>query len=227
MLNMDTDKIKIDWGWVRADLLKKERINALTHNTISEYADECLEKAKTLSAEKVISAEKGVVDIGTASVELEGGVIFSGKRLAASLKGSARARLFLVTIGPRLEEEATKLMTGGDQLRGYLLDSIGSIAVESLAENAENALRKEMANESMSVSMRYSPGYCDWPVEEQRIMSEAIGFARADVHLTENCMMSPKKSISFMAGIGPQKLFAKKTSPCGACERNDCDFRRS
>jgi cobalamin-dependent methionine synthase I len=142
------------------------------------------------------------------------------------MKGATEIYAFLVTIGKDVEDAATSCMDSGDHLLGYLLDRAGSFAVESLAKNTEDALRRALAPKDLSVSMRFSPGYCDWPVEEQFKLIKIIDFAKAGVTLTKSCVMIPKKSISAVVGIGPKELFAKAKSPCALCNMKVCDYRR-
>ena len=125
-----------------------------------------------------------------------------------------------------MEDEASRLMKENDQLSGYLLDRIGSFAVENLAENFENSLRKKYSSKMKSVSNRFSPGYCDWPTSAQLKLSKLVGFGRAGVKLTKSSMMVPKKSISSIVGIGPESLFSKRKSQCSVCDLKDCNYRR-
>ena len=125
------------------------------------------------------------------------------------------------------EDAATSCMDSGDHLLGYLLDRAGSFAVESLAENTEKRLRCSLAPEGLGVSMRFSPGYRDWAIEEQFKLAKIVDFKKAGVTLSENCMMVPKKSISAIVGVGPKKLFSKVISPCAVCNMKVCDYRRS
>ncbi|MDD5137031.1 MAG: vitamin B12 dependent-methionine synthase activation domain-containing protein, partial [Candidatus Omnitrophica bacterium] len=108
----------------------------------------------------------------------------------------------------------------------YLLDRVGSFAVESMAKNIEETLRKKLARKNLSVSMRFSPGYCDWPIEEQFKLAKIIDFDKAGVSLTESCVMIPRKSITAIVGVGPKDLFKEVRSPCAACNMKVCDYRR-
>lgn len=228
---MAKNNIYIDWNWVKRQLLKKEKIPTdKKHALKSELGaavDECIAKARALAKPEVVSVRKKVLKLGGGSVRLEGGPELSGNALSSYIKDAGQACLFLATIGAGVENAATGWMKNGDHLRGYLIDSIGSFAVESLAENFEQGLRSSCAAKKMSVSMRLSPGYCDWPIEEQAKLSRAIGFSGAGVRLTESFMMVPRKSISGLVGIGPKGLFSKTRSQCTICDRNECGYRRS
>lgn len=215
--------MNIDWPDIRKELIKKENIS---NSSIGSRLDECLKRAKALAAPKVVAIEKDVLNITPSSIEIEGQVIFSGERLSSYMNGAKAVYIFLVTLGPRLEDEASAAMKKGDELGGYLLDRIGSMAVESLAESMERTVREFYASQDAGVSMRFSPGYCDWPIEEQVILNKVLDFSRAGVILTENCMMVPKKSISSMIGIGPKSIFVKNKSQCGICDKKECSYRR-
>ena len=218
---------KIDWRRVKADLLKRERLTgAKTQKALLTCVYECLAKAKSLSSPKIVFEKKRILSISSASIELDGDTALFSETLASFMKGATYIYLFLVTLGKEVETAATKAMEKGDYLRGYILDSIGSLAAESLAEEFEKDLRKRYASEDKSVSMRFSPGYCDWLMEEQFKLKEALDFSKAGVRLTEGCMMQPKKSITAIIGIGPKGLFSKAKSQCAICNDKDCDYRR-
>jgi cobalamin-dependent methionine synthase I len=98
--------------------------------------------------------------------------------------------------------------------------------VESLAEAMERGLRGSYGASGMSVSARFSPGYCDWPVSGQSALDGALGFSKAGVALTESLMMTPRKSISGLVAVGPKGLFSSAVSQCDFCGEKTCDFRR-
>jgi len=222
--------IGIDWVWVKNELRVRERISAIDDTdrgiAISKILNECLNRARSLSKPNYIRAIKKISLIGENFIEIEGGVRFSTGKIAQYIKGSGSIIIFLVTIGDEIEKIAGKLTSGNEPLQGYLLDRIGSFAVESLAESIEKKIRKDYSKLKMSVSQRYSPGYCDWPIEEQRILAKALDFSAIGVSLTESCMMRPKKSISAVVAIAGKGIFTKSGSTCGICEKKDCSYRR-
>lgn len=208
----------IDWGWVRRELFDKERIGKVRDRQQKQFigacADECLFIAKTLAKPAAHSVRKPL------------SCLARSKQLGLHLKGSIHTEIFVATIGGNLEKEASRRMRDGDALRGYFLDRIGSFAAESLAESAENTLRAKYAASGKSVSARYSPGYCGFPIDQQRRLSRLAGFSKAGVRLSKNCMMIPVKSVSAVVGIGPKGLFRKTKTPCVKCGKKDCSYRR-
>ncbi|MEI6863003.1 MAG: vitamin B12 dependent-methionine synthase activation domain-containing protein [Candidatus Omnitrophota bacterium] len=212
----------IDWALIKKELLDKEGIGRIKDvhqkGALSGCAEECLKIANRLSRPKVISNVKHPEILENLSI---------GKKISSYIKGADKICVFVVTIGGLLEKEASRLMEGGDHLRGYLLDRIGSFAVESAAENFEESLRSKYESKNRSVSGRFSPGYCEWPTKEQKRLDKILGFKKAGIKLTTSFMMTPKKSISGIIGIGPAKIFSKKRSQCSICDKKDCSYRRS
>ena len=215
----------IDWDWIKEALVKKENLNA-SKDTLLKLSEECLKEAKYLVSPRTISIKKTIIDIKPPYVELESSIKLSSKSLSSYIKGASGLEIFLVTLGEQLENTATDRMNNNKELEGYLLDRIGSFAVESLAEKFEDNLRDTYKTKGLSVSMRFSPGYCDWPIEEQFSLAKILDFSRIGVSLTKGCMMLPKKSISSVVGIGPKDLFSGKISQCGICDKSDCYYRR-
>jgi len=211
----------INWYAVKKELLQREGINAIKDpeqkRVISVYAENCLNKARHLAKTKASFVEKDISCLSKIS---------AGKKIRSYIKNAEKICAFVVTIGSKLENEASRLMKENDQLSGYLLDRIGSFAVENLAEDFEDKLRKKYAAKKKSVSGRFSPGYCDWPTSAQSKLSKLIGFGKAGIKLTKSCMMVPKKSISSIVAIGPGSLFSKRKSQCSICDMNDCNYRR-
>ena len=222
--------MKIDWSWVKDSLIKLEKIphpkSASPNLEILQCVDECLAEAELLSKPKKVLRKIKITGIDNNQIKLADGAVFSSKYVASSLKDAQGLCLFLVTIGASLEKKASCLMKDGESLRGYLLDRIGSMAVESLAQRVEDELRKDYARLDKSVSMRFSPGYCDWKIEEQLKLDKIIDFKKAGVRLTDACMMAPKKSITAIVGIGPKNTFSEIKSQCNFCDKKDCDYRR-
>lgn len=222
--------IKIDWDWVKKELLVKERLDKTRPSSPAEALQRSLEnsieEAKDEAEPSVIYEVKNISIRSPSSIEVDSRFLLTSKNLVSSLNDSKTAVLFLATIGAGLEKKASLAMKEGDPLKGYLLDRIGSMAVESLAERFEDKMRRKYARENKSVSMRFSPGYCDWKIEDQFELDKIIDFSRAGVSLNQSCMMVPKKSISGIIGIGNKDTYREVNTPCSACNLSDCSYRR-
>ena len=112
-------------------------------------------------------------------------------------RNAAKAALCLCTIGPELEGTVARLMSGGDMLRGLVLDWLGSEAVAGVSKQAEAWLKKEGTALGLWPGKRFAPGYKGWDVSGQKIIFAVLPAAKIGVRLTESFMMIPRKSYSF------------------------------
>ena len=131
------------------------------------------------------------------------------------------------TIGEALEARVSALWEARELPLAMMLDSVGSGAVESLAEYVNDLLCQEGLARGVKVTNRVSPGYGGWDVAEQRLLwrlcpGEAIG-----VTLNDACFMSPTKTITILAGAGASARVDDYFSQCARCWMRDCAYRRA
>ena len=166
--------------------------------------------------------------IDKGGVILQDEVRLKSPKLAKTLTGCDIAVCFLVTSGPVLDQEVARLNQRGDISLAYILDVLGSVAAESMAQELHDYVARLFARQYRAVTHRFSPGYCDWPVTEQKKLFQLIDSQRIGVRLLESCLMQPGKTISGVFGIqGPDRDPAPaRYNPCDECGRGDCRERR-
>jgi len=153
-------------------------------------------------------------------------VMFRSHVIARLLEKCQQVGVFLVTIGDKLEEKGTCLADDGLILESYVLDAIGSSAVEQMAEMMEAEIREMASAEELCVSRRFSPGYCDWSIRQQKELFRLIDSDSVGVRLTAGYLMIPQKSISGIVGIGPSCADIETYNPCRTCSKRNCLGRR-
>jgi len=151
-------------------------------------------------------------------------VIFESKVIAQLLKQCEKVAVFLTTIGDYLEKMVSQLAEDGLVLQALVLDAIGSIAAEKMADLVKGKIEEEAHAQGLHISPRFSPGYCDWNIEQQKIVFQAMNGDSAGIRLTEGCLMLPRKSVSGVIGIGPH--YVEEYNPCPTCSKHDCVGRR-
>ena len=130
------------------------------------------------------------------------------------------------TIGAALEERATTLWEARELPLAMMLDSVGSGAVESLAEHVNDLLCAEGVPRDLRVTNRVSPGYGAWDVADQRRIFALCPGDAIGVTLNEACFMTPTKSISLVVGAGRAARVDHYFSQCARCWMRDCAYRR-
>jgi hypothetical protein len=133
----------------------------------------------------------------------------------------------VVTIGDALEQRVAALWEARELPLAVMLDSVGSGAVESLAECVNDLMCQDGLGRGLKVTNRISPGYGTWDVAEQPVLLRLCPPGAAGVTLNEACFMTPVKSISLLVGAGPQARVDHYFSQCARCWMADCAYRRS
>jgi len=125
-------------------------------------------------------------------------------------KGAEKTALCLCTIGPELEKECSNLMERGDILKGFVLDCLGSEAVEDTARQSDRIIAEKARNMGLWPSKRFSPGYGIWDIKEQKYVFNILPSDKLGVRLTDTCIMVPCKSISFRINFYRKKEFSTR-----------------
>ena len=165
----------------------------------------------------------GIVSVADDSFTCNGVLFTVGPILAKQLRKSTSLAFFLATIGPQMEQWSSKLMAEGDMMRGYMVYAVASEVVEQASEWLEKRIAEYVKPLGWSISNRYSPGYCDWPVSEQHKLFSLLPYRFCGITLTPSALMVPIKSLSGVIGLGPD--VKRGAYQCSICDLKDC-FRR-
>ncbi len=162
-------------------------------------------------------------------VELEGNLCLKSSKLAGTLSGCKEVVCFLGTIGTRIEKEISRLMGQHRLSEAFVLDVMGSVTTENMVAQFHRRMKKLHETDKEAVTLRFSPGYCDWPVTEQKPLFQLLDTKSVGVQLTDSCLMQPRKSISGVFGIYPRHDGSthKIYNPCLECRKKDCQARRN
>ena len=119
-------------------------------------------------------------------------------------------------------EYSKKISSDKDPLLGYIYDVLGSVVVEKATDKMENRLQESLRSENLNLSDRFSPGYCDWLVAEQKKLFELLPSDFCQVSLSDSCLMSPIKSVSGFIGIGAG--LKQSGYQCNWCSDENCIY---
>jgi cobalamin-dependent methionine synthase I len=132
----------------------------------------------------------------------------------------------VTTIGGGLEAKVRKLAEDGSLVHAYVLDAVGSIAAEEVAGHMEMVAADMARSDGLVASRRFSPGYCDWNITQQRSLFRLAEADSIGVSLSELGLMIPRKSVSGIIGLGPSGAGVETYNPCSDCAKKDCLGRR-
>jgi len=158
-------------------------------------------------------------------VQLNETVEFTSTKLAKTLKNAEEIVCFVGTIGTGVEHEINGLLAKQKLADAYILDAMASVAVENMIDRFQDLMENRFSAEEKTVTYRFSPGYCDWPVTQQKRLFNVFDSKEIDVELLDSCLMKPRKSVSGVFGITSQE--SESYNPCRDCPSRRCESRRN
>lgn len=152
---------------------------------------------------------------------LAGGNELTGPLVTHHFAGAESLVAVVCTIGPHLEAFAA---SQPDPLRLLALDGLGNAAAEQLAQQVCARLAGEARDRHLQAGTPLSPGEPGWPVDPgQSQIFALVDPAVIGIQLTPAGMMIPKKSISFVVGLGRQ---VSQVHLCDLCSlKETCRYR--
>ena len=184
------------------------------------------------------------------SVLLDNGTVFHSKVLAKYVGESKELYLFGATLGSRVDI-ALRRMALTSVAEAGAGQAVAAALIETYCDDCCAELQKRLP-EGKKLKWRFSPGYGDWALEEQKILFPVLDCAHTiGLTLTESCMMAPVKSVTAVMAITEddeedkaeknknEKTFLKKfncnqtennfpitNNKCLHCNKIDCEFRQ-
>lgn len=171
----------------------------------------------------------GVDSVKKGAVHLEEGPEFKSPKLSKTLKGCESIVCYIATLGDDIEDEIKRLLNDKCLAEAYILDAMASVAVDNMVATFHQRMKNKYEDQSKQVSLCFSPGYCDWPITDQKKLFSMFDSNELDVELTDSCFMQPRKSISGVFGITTfnSNQSTHSYNPCLECNRRDCSERRN
>ena len=195
-----------------------------TDNTFLQKLDEAAKQCLAMTAPRSVVRKFELTD----NLELRGtGFFLEGSDICEHLKGCREIYLMAATVGIGAERELARL-TAKSTEQALLFDTAASCAVESYADDICADLEKTCGRR---LTARFSCGYGDFPLEAQKDICKILRTdTRIGVCADENCLLTPRKSITALIGITDEAAPAEKEHGCGhkcaACANRGCAFRK-
>jgi len=126
-------------------------------------------------------------------------VTFHSDSLAGAVTGSGAVSLVLATIGPACEATMSRLEESGEHLKAFLLDATASVLVENMMKEMHRQVSTRMS--SFDCTVRFSPGFGDFSLENQIDIVRLLGGDKTGVRVMEDsCTLFPVKSMTGVVG---------------------------
>ena len=175
-----------------------------------------LDEAEPLLRPAYIYRDVSIAETREDGLVLETGHVLQATILAKLLRTAKRVYLMCCTIGPLLEQRAREYKNDGFPAKAYILDSIGSLATDLLAQEGCKFVDDVAAAVQLSTSIPLSPGYMGWPLKDQQAFFQLLDCAEIGVALSDTFIMSPLKSTTQAIGLVAE--------PGGKAHKTNCDY---
>jgi hypothetical protein len=148
------------------------------------------------AARLVISEKK------TTQTLLAGGAILKSRNLARMLRNSDDIMLLGATAGQDIMDAIRDDSLQGRMTRGVILDAVASEMVDHALDWMTAFFNQDLRRKGRQLTKRrFSAGYGDFLLENQKWIYDTLDLGRLGVRLTESFILTPEKSVTAIAGI--------------------------
>ncbi len=167
--------------------------------------------------------------------------LFESRVFRMHLEGARACAVMAVTMGPEVDAHIKAVMDEGNMAYGYVLNGMAAASTDCAADAVESVIRRDLLDggycaaladgeedciqPGWKLTLRYSPGYADFILENQRAIFDLLKPERVGMKLTASYLMIPMKSITAIIGIGPDVVTdAYPCKLCDVCNITNCKY---
>lgn len=193
------------------DAVPEERVRDL----VLQLRERLVPQATLRYMYQIVEAEK----LSPRQVRLAGKTFTPEGIICSYLQGMTHALLFVGTAGWEYNRAKEALKAEDDIVADFIADAIGSV----LAETTVARMEQEYDGPE-TLSMPYSPGYCNWDIREQHLLFSLFPDRPCGIILSDSSLMAPEKSVSGFFALG--ETLQRQPYHCQICKNTKCYKRR-
>lgn len=180
---------------------------------------------KTIRPRAVVSAAINIEEINEA-IMAGGTLLLSGSDIKAHLKNCHSIIIMGTTLGNEIDA-LIRRMEVSDMSDAVILDAASNVAIEEFSSNYEDAIRDEIRLENKYLTMRYSPGYGNLPINIQSELVRVIdGTRKIGLTVTPSHIMIPRKSVTSIMGVADIDVKGKLAGCANCVMKDKCVYRK-
>lgn len=150
-------------------------------------------------------------------------LVFPGISVNKHLEECDKVAVMAVTLGADVDMLIRRMQIR-DMAMAVIIDAGASVLAEQYCDNFEAAISEDIDG---YMTMRFSPGYGDYPIREQRRIIKMLDASKLiGLNLTSSDIMIPRKSVTAVMGIS-DKPVRGRLATCDKCTiRDKCNLRK-
>ncbi|MGL4913318.1 MAG: vitamin B12 dependent-methionine synthase activation domain-containing protein [Romboutsia sp.] len=156
----------------------------------------------------------------------ESNLRFKSKNLYKLLNNCEECIILSATLGLDIEKEIRKY-SYIELTKSIIIDACSTTAIEEVCDLIEEEIKSKLKGEGKYITMRYSPGYGDLPVEKNKDIVEVLNLNKElGLTINEGGIMIPRKSVIAIIGVS-SKLVKETKKSCKECSNYKiCKYRK-
>lgn len=167
-----------------------------------EKLDRMIKEGLLMCNTKGIFGRYPIIEKSDKHIVLENNLIIESAGLAKLLSNSIEVVLMASTVGSEITDKIHHEVESGDASFGVVLDAVASETADAALDWMVDFINKLIRREGKILTkMRYSPGYGDLPLLNQKKIFDILGLTKLGLSITERYMLLPEKSVIAIAGI--------------------------
>ena len=167
-----------------------------------EEAERYIEDALSLIDVKGAGIRIPVQERKPSKIVLSTGVTFESIHLSAFLEDCPEIVLMGATAGSDIVDAIRKDSAEDNLTRAVVLDAVASEIADAALDWIANYYNQELRRENKRLTQkRFSAGYHDFLLENQKIIYDILQLHRIGVRISERFILIPEKSVTAIAGI--------------------------
>lgn len=195
---------------IPVNLPEKEIFARLKYNIHkTEIDDESRKKIlTTISRGFALCRPKGswtrssITERAADALKFDNGIYIKSRSVSDLLSKSFAAVFFCATAGSAITEASAESFRNGDGTSAVIYDAVGSETAEAAVDWINTYIARELRRRGEGLTpMRFSPGYGDFLLENQKQFFELLRLEDFGVKLTERYIFVPEKTVTAIAGI--------------------------
>lgn len=200
-------------------------VEASMHQLIQEALNEAL----ALATFKSHFQHEAVEIKGTRVTLSNRTTVFESKDLATFVKDAQRLVMAGVTLGHAITKRIENRMLIKPSY-GIVLDACASVIADAYCDYLQDQMIETQAFGDCYISQRYSPGYGDLKLSENKKIAEILALdKKLGIFTTDYGQLLPEKSVIFILGLSESPFKTQLKTCGGSCETcllKHCTYRR-
>jgi len=161
-----------------------------------------IEEAQSLMHFKGAVLRLSILKQDSSGINLPGDIRFESCQLSEFLDHCREIILMGATAGCDITDAIHEDTSGRNVTRGIVFDATASEMTDAVLSWIMEYYNRILRRENKSVlARRFSAGYSDFLLENQKTIYNLLQLNRIGIQITENCMLVPEKSVTAISGI--------------------------